>query len=139
MNRDLEAKGYAPRILSVRGDDTGAGGPMELLIQNGKLPVSRDSFFKFTLQSKDALYVNFEQALFKDPGDPLRFSYPADHPLASEFEDEMTKLVREYKGDGEYLSVHHPDEPGAHDHAPDATAFALLASASGSIGEILFV
>lgn len=55
----------------------------------------------------------------------LRFSYPADHPLAAEFEEQMVALVREYKRDGEYLSVHHPDDdPGARDDAPDACALA---------------
>ncbi|MFN0019075.1 MAG: hypothetical protein ACKVP0_12495 [Pirellulaceae bacterium] len=69
-------------------------------------------------------------------GDPLRFSYPADHPFAAEFEERMTALVREYKGDGEYLSVHHPDTPGALDDAPDATALMLM---GGAVGDILFV
>ena len=65
-------------------------------------------------------------------------SCSADHPLAGEFEDQMIALIREYKGDGEYLSVHHPATPGAKDDAPDATALALLAAAGGGIGEILF-
>jgi hypothetical protein len=46
--------------------------------------------------------------------------------------------MHEYKGDGEFLSVHHPDTPGARDDAPDATALMLMAASSGSIGEILF-
>lgn len=102
------------------------------------LPMGSDSFYQLTLQSKNALYLNFEAALFRDEGDPLRFSYPADHPLASEFEEQMGALVREYKGDGEYLSVHHPDEQGARDDAPDQTALMLMGAASGSIGDILF-
>jgi hypothetical protein len=60
--------------------------------------------------------------------------YPADHPLASEFEKQMTTLIRDYTGEGEYLAVHHPDEPDA----PDSTALALLASVNGTIAEILF-
>jgi hypothetical protein len=64
--------------------------------------------------------------------------YPADHPLAGEFEKQMVALIRDYKGDGEYMSVHHPDEPDAKDDAPDATGVALLAAADGGIGEILF-
>lgn len=51
----------------------------------------------------------------------------------------MTTLVREYKGDGEYLSVHHPDTPGALDDAPDATALMLMGAARGAVGDILFV
>jgi hypothetical protein len=68
----------------------------------------------------------------------MRFSYPADHPLAAEFEEQMARLIGEYKGDGEYLSVHHPEEPGARDDAPDSTALALFGAANGGIGDILF-
>jgi hypothetical protein len=46
--------------------------------------------------------------------------------------------LREYKGEGEYLSPYHPDEPGAHDDAPDNTALALLAARGGFSGEISF-
>lgn len=63
--------------------------------------------------------------------------YRSDLALTAEFEDQMVKLVREYVREGEYLSVHHPDEPGAGDNAPDCTALALFASKTGKIGEIL--
>jgi hypothetical protein len=99
MLKDLEP--YKGRISNVLSDATGQGdGPSELL-GNSWLPVGPDTKFKFTMQSKNDLYVNFEQVLFKDEGDPLRFSYPADHPLADKFEEQMVKLVREYHGDGE--------------------------------------
>ena len=49
-----------------------------------------------------------EQAIYRDEGDSLRFSYPADHPLAAEFDERMVRLVREYKGDGKYLSAASP-------------------------------
>jgi len=58
--------------------------------------------------------------------------------MAAAFEEHTIKLEREYKGDGEYLSVHHPDEPGARDDYPDATAVMVMGASSGSIGEILF-
>ena len=138
MNQDLKDKGYLDRILSVRGDGTGVGGPMQILMQNGVFPVGEKSFFKFSLQSKNDLYLNFEQALFGDRTDPMSFSYPADHPLTAEFEDQMTKLIREYAGHGEWPQVHHPDEPDAKDDAPDSTALALFGALSGSAGEILF-
>jgi hypothetical protein len=48
-------------------------------------------------------------------------------------------LLREYKGEGEYLCPHHPDEAGAHDDAPDSTALMVMAAAKGFSGEILFV
>jgi hypothetical protein len=62
------------------------------------------SHVKFTLQSKNDRYVNFEQAIYRDEGDIMRFSYPAGHSLAAEFEAQMIRLLHEYKGDGEYLS-----------------------------------
>ena len=85
------------------------------------------------------MYLAFESAIYREPGDSLRFSYPVDHALAAEFEEQMTALVREYKGDGDYLSVHHPDTPGALDDAPDATALMLIGAAQGAVGDILFV
>jgi hypothetical protein len=102
------------------------------------LPVGADSHVTFTLQSKNDLNVCFENAVFRDVGDSLRFSYPADHPLTAEFEEQTTRLVREYNGDGEYLSVHHPEEPDAKDDAPDSTALALFGATGGGIGEIHF-
>jgi len=38
----------------------------------------------------------------------------------------MIALVREYKGHGECLSVHHPTTPDAKDDAPDASLLAML-------------
>ena len=58
--------------------------------------------------------------------------------IAAEFKEQMIALVREFKGGGEYLSVHHPDEQGARDDAPDCTALMAMAGASGAIGDILF-
>jgi hypothetical protein len=92
-----------------------------------------------TLQGKNELYLGFEQAIFKDAGAEGRFSYPADHLLAGGFEEQTTAMLREYKGEGEYLCPHHPDEPGAHDDAPDSTALALPAMNGGFSGEILFL
>jgi hypothetical protein len=44
--------------------------------------------------------------------------------------------LHEQKGDGEYLFVHHPDEPDARDDAPDLKA--LAGEAGGMIGDNLF-
>jgi hypothetical protein len=35
----------------------------------------------------------------RDEGDSLPFSYPADHPLAAEFKEQLKRLVREYIGE----------------------------------------
>lgn len=135
---DLKRMGVVNKIMVVKGDATGLGDfPMEYLATHTVLPVDDESKFKFTLQSKDQLYQNFQAALFREPDDEMSFSYPLQHPLTAEFEDQMTRLIREYKGDGQYLSVHHPDEPDARDDAPDSTALSLMAGAGGSLGEIL--
>jgi hypothetical protein len=64
------------------------------------------------------MYLNLRSPLVREADDPLKSSYPADHPTAAEFEEQMAALVREYKSDSEYLSVHHPDTPGALDAPP---------------------
>lgn len=94
---------------------------------------------KFTLQAKNEMYTGFDATLHRAEDDDLRFSYPADHPLAGEFEDQMTQLIREYKGEAELLSPHHPDVPGAKDDASDSTALMILAASGGGAPEIAFV
>ena len=87
------------------------------------LPVGEDGYLVFTKSGKNDQYVNFAVMLFKDdPMDVQKFSYPADHELTAEFEKQMVALVRVYTGEGEYLAVHHPDEPNAKDDASDSTA-----------------
>lgn len=133
MLKDLES--FRGKVVSVRSDATSEQMATERLSRTW-LPCGPDTKFKFTLQSKSELYANFEQALFKDSEDSLRLTYPPDHKLTHKFEEQMLNLVREYKGDGEYLSVHHPDEPGAKDDTCDAVALALLAAKEGGIGDI---
>ena len=53
-------------------------------------PCDPETKFKFTLQNKDRLYQKFDEALFRDPGDPMRLTYPADHRMAGKFEEQMT-------------------------------------------------
>jgi len=113
--------------------------PMECLESNSWLPIDDDSEVEFTLRAKNEIYTNFDVALFRLEDDELRFSYSADHPLAAEFEEHMTQLVREYKGEQELLSPHHPNVPGDHDDARDATAWMLLASSGGGTPKIAFV
>src|SRR5947207_3109718 len=100
--KDVEP--YRTKLQAVRGDSTGIGDfPMEYLRDHGNLPMGEESLFKFTAQSKNELYLNAEAALFREPKDPLAFSYPAYHPLAGELEEQMTQLLREYKTDATYL------------------------------------
>ena len=51
---------------------------------------------KFKLHSKNDLYLVFADTLYRDEGDSLRFSYPSDHPLAAEFEEQMTAWAKEF-------------------------------------------
>ncbi len=130
---------YLERILAVRGDSTGGAGdaPMEMLAAKTALPIDEESHFVFTTQSKNTLYLHFEAALFRDPEDELRFSYPADYPLAGEFEEQTIALEREYVKEGEYLSVHHPDKPDARDDAPDGCGLSLVAASNAEVGQII--
>lgn len=125
MLKDLEP--YCGRIKGVAGDSTGQGDfPMEYLESNTWLPVDEGSFVKFTLQTKNEMYGLFDDVLFVPEGDEGRFTYPADDPHTVDFETQMTELIREYKGDAEFLSPSHPDKPGARDDACDSTALMLM-------------
>jgi len=134
-----DLKQYKGRIMAIRGDSTGAGDmPMEWLMRHTDLPMGEQSHYIFGPQSKHDLYTHFENCLFKEKGTDERFSYPANHPLASQFEEEMINLHREYRGDRAFLAVNHPPGGGTHDDSADATSLSLIASASGKIGDIIF-
>lgn len=108
-------------------DPTGLGDfPMEYLRDNSGLPVDDATQIKFTAQSKSEMYRLWETALFKDAGDPNRFSYWIEDPLAAVFEEQSTRLVRECKTDAELLSPHAPEEPGAYDDACSMVALGCL-------------
>lgn len=131
---------YFPLINTVRGDSTGMGDfPMEYLQDHSGLPAGEDSLVKFTPESKNEMFTLFDAALFREENDPQRYSYPAEHALAGEFEEQMTILLREYKTDRELLSPHAPEEPGAHDDAPCMAALGCLGAAVGGMGDILFI
>jgi hypothetical protein len=50
---------------------------MECLQFHTRLPVGDESDVKFSLQSKIEMYLNFESAIYREPGYSLRFDYPA--------------------------------------------------------------
>jgi hypothetical protein len=85
-------------------------------------------------QSKNEMYLLLDAALYRDPTDPLAFSYPADHPLAAELEEQMTALLHLYTGNGEYLSPQAPKTQGAHDDACSMAALLCLGAATGKVG-----
>ena len=82
--------------------------------------------------------VNWAKTQLLTTHPPLANPEDMEIPRCVDTADEAIALIREYKGDGEYLSVHHPEAADAKDDAPDATVLALLAGAGGGIGEILF-
>ena len=112
---------------------------MEFMRDHSGLPFDDESQVQFTMQSKNEMFTTLDAALFREIGDPLRFSYPTDHPLAGELEEQMTALIREYVGQGEYLSPHAPDEAGAHDDACMMLALDCLGANRAGIGDILFL
>jgi hypothetical protein len=131
---------YFDRITTVRCDSTGLGDfPSEFLRDHSGLPMGDDSMVKFTPQSKNEMYTLWEAALFKDAGDPGRFSFWVDDPLAPELIEQATRLVREYKTDAELLSPHAPEEPGAYDDACSMVALGCLGAANGVVGEIVIL
>jgi hypothetical protein len=135
-----EAFTYFDHISTVRGDSTGLGDfPMEYLQDHAGLPVGDESKVKFTAQSKNEMYTLWEAALFKDGGDPARFSFWAEDPLAAELIDQSTRLIREYKTDAELLSPHAPEEPGCYDDACTMAALGSLGAATGMVGEIVIL
>lgn len=112
--------------------------PMEYLRDHSGLPMDDESQVQFTIHSKNDMFVLLDAALFREAGNPQRFSYEADHPLAEELEEQMTTLIREYVGEGEYLSPHaDDDQPDAHDDAAMMLALGCLGAAQGKIGSIL--
>jgi len=49
--------------------------PMEYLQEHSGLPIGQDSLVKITPESKNEMYTLLDAALFREPGDPLQFSY----------------------------------------------------------------
>lgn len=105
-----------PNLLFLAIDSTGQGDFMPDLFENrSDIDIIR---MKFSLQSKDAMYKNLLSQIRNKAT-----QYPADGSREQkEFEQEMLDLEREWKG--EYMSVHHPDDPKAHDDYADSWALA---------------
>lgn len=105
-----------PDVLRVVIDSTGQGDFMPDMFDNHTdYDIIR---VKFSLQSKDILYKNLLVTVRN-----VGTKYPkTDCKEREHFEMQMLDLQREYKGT--YLSVHHPDDPKAHDDYPDSWALA---------------
>lgn len=90
------------------------------------------------MQSKNEMFTTLDAALFREIGDPFRISYPTDHPLPGELEEQIPALIREYVGQRECLSPHAPEKEGAHDDDCMMLALDCLGANRAGIGDILF-
>jgi hypothetical protein len=133
--RQLEEKGY--KVVRIRVDTTGSTGDAaaEALEHHRdcKWPVD---YFYFAPQNKHNLYQQFLQLIevgcaiaegrVQDTGQ-RRFEYWEGDPCITAFEYQMLQMEKEYKGiEGNLLSCHHPDKPGAKDDHPDSTAMSVF-------------
>ena len=131
---------FFERINTVRGDSTGKGDfPMEYMQGHSGLPIGEESCVEFTVQAKNEMYSELEAAIFRGEGEQKHLSYPADHPLAAELEEQMCNLLRAYKTDKKLLSPHAPEKPGFHDDACSMLALCALGAARGFTGQIVFL
>lgn len=111
MEQDRGGWRHLDSVYGVRADPTGDA-QNEMLQESSGLPIGQESFFVFSRQGKRDLDVGFETSLFKEESDTMRFSYPAAHPLAAEFEEQMCKLVREKRATGNFWpSITQPSRP----------------------------
>ena len=107
-------------------------------------------YFYFAPQNKHNLYNQFLSLIemtnsirlgkIEDTGQ-RRYEYWAGDPCVEQFEFQMLAMEKEYKGaEGNMLSCHHPDSPGARDDHPDSSAMGVYeaADSEGSFGFEIF-
>lgn len=130
LQEEFADKGW--NIRKIIYDSTGGGDVVgETLKEKSRWSVEP---FVFSQISKANLYQTFGNlialgaAIASDPSldkGQRRFEYWEYDEMVGKFEYEMCDLVKEYKGDKQLLSVHHPDESGAHDDYPDSAAMSV--------------
>lgn len=114
------------KVLAVAIDSTGQGDFMpDMFERESEWVDDRSGLYrvKFSAVSKDMMYKNLKvsiRELLTDLPKP-------DTREADRFKQQMLDLQQEYKG--QLLSVHHPDDPNAHDDYPDSWALAEWAYA----------
>lgn len=85
---------------------------------------------KFSAVTKDQIYKNLKVSISELLTDLPKL----DTREAEKFKQQMLDLQQEWKG--QLLSVHHPDDPNAHDDYPDSWALAEYAFAKWSESRI---
>lgn len=114
------------KVTAVAIDSTGQGDFMPDMFEHESEWQDEHSGLyrvKFSAVSKDMMYKNLKvsiRELLTDLPKP-------DTREAERFKQQMLDLQQEYKG--QLLSVHHPDDPNAHDDYPDSWALAEWAYA----------
>lgn len=113
-------------IIGVAIDSTGQGDFMPDMFENNTAWQDENTGLyrmKFSAVSKDVMYKNLKVSV-----KGLLTRLPLlDTKEAEKFKLQMLDLQQEHKG--QLLSVHHPDDPQAHDDYPDSWALAEWAFA----------
>lgn len=130
LQTEFADKGW--NIGMIRPDSTGAGDVVcEMLKEKSRWNVKP---FIFSSPSKAELFHKFTNLMamaegiadgsVKDEGQ-RRFEYWEGDKNIRKFEQEMVDMEREYVGDKQLLSCHHPDKSGAHDDYVDSAALSV--------------
>lgn len=113
-------------IVAIAIDSTGQGDFMPDMFQSHTEWQDENSGLyriKFSAVSKDMIYKNLKVSIHE-----LLTTLPnLGTKQGEKFRQQMLDLQQEYKG--QLLSVHHPDDPQAHDDYPDSWALAEWAYA----------
>lgn len=114
------------KIVAVAIDSTGQGDFMpDMFERETEWQDENSGLFrmKFSATTKDVMYKNLKVVIRE-----LLTQLPElDKKYGERFKEQMLDLQQEYKGN--LLSVHHPDDPSAHDDYPDSWALAEWAFA----------
>lgn len=113
-------------VVAIAIDSTGQGDFMPDMFQaNSEWQDENSGLYriKFSAVSKDNIYKNLKVSIREFLTDLPEMGTRE----AERFKQQMLDLQQEYKG--QLLSVHHPDDPNAHDDYPDSWALAEWAYA----------
>lgn len=117
-------KNYNVQAIAI--DSTGQGDFMpDMFEAHTEFTDEKNGLYrvKFSAVSKDMMYKNLKVSIRE-----LLTTLPIlDTKRTDKFKMQMLDLQQEYKG--QLLSVHHPDDPNAHDDYPDSWALAEWAYA----------
>lgn len=127
------------KVVAIAIDSTGQGDFMpDMFEAHTQWADETSGLFrvKFSAVSKDLIYKNLKVSIKE-----LLTTLPnLSTRLGERFKLQMLDLQQEWKG--QLLSVHHPDDPNAHDDYPDSWALAEWAYAKwleGNIAEVFVI